>query len=173
MDGFLYWKRLEVRTEGVVQGLIGQRGGGEGGLHQGWDGGGGRPLVWMSPPLHLDSSDLCQHGVKTLGYLGLSLQLPSDFSLLPLTSFFVTGGLNLFRMRFLRKSQSSAEMIEMLMRKRKRKTCNGSRSILIGSRVVTVVEYCYQNYNTVTTKHTGVIIRHTRPVISATRIEII
>ena len=160
-----------MRREGVVQGVVGQRGGGEGGLHQGWDGGGGRLLAWVSPPLHLDSSDLCQHGVWSLGYL--SLELPSELSLLPLTSFFVTGGLNLVRMRFLRRSQSSAEMIDMLMRKRKRKTCNGSRSILIGSRVVTVVEYCYQNYNTVTTKHTGVIIRHTRPVISATRIEII
>ena len=102
-----------------------------------------------------------------------SLVLPSEASPLPLNSFFVTEGLNLVRMRFLRRSQSSAEINETFIRMRKRKTCNGSVSILRCSRLVTVVEYCYQNYNTVTTKRSGVT-RHTRPTVSLSRgIEII
>ena len=99
--------------------------------------------------------------------------LPSEVSPLPLNSFFVTAGFHLVRMRFLRRSQSSAEISETFIRMRKRKTCNGSVSILCCSRVVTVVEYCYQNYNTVTTKRSRVT-RHTRPTVSPSRaIEII
>ena len=63
MDSFVDCEWFEVRREGVVQGVVVQRGGGQGSLHQGRDGGGRRPLAWLSPPLHLDPSDLCQHQV--------------------------------------------------------------------------------------------------------------
>ena len=99
----------------------------------------------------------------------LGFYLPSEEDLLELNSFFVTWGFNLVRMRFLRKSQSSVEIIETFIRMRKRNTCNGSRSILWGSRLVTVVEYCYQNSNTVTTKRSGVTRHTSRPTVSLIR----
>ena len=161
-------KRFEMRSEGKVLSIVIQRRGGEGSLHQGWDGGGGRSPARWSPPLHLHTSDLCQNEFynsdTTLGFY-----LPSEEDLLELNSFFVTWGFNLVRMRFLRKSQSSVEIIETFIRMRKRNTCNGSRSILWGSRLVTVVEYCYQNSNTVTTKRSGVTRHTSRPTVSLIR----
>ena len=138
---------------------------------------------WPPPSLCLDvasfspwlSSALTTSSLQPAGSLDShSISLPSDESpLWPLHSFFVTGGFNLVLMRFLRKSQSSVEINETFMRVRKRKICNGSRSILSSAQVVTVVEYCYQNYNTVTTKPSGVT-RQTRQTVSLIRgIEII
>ena len=164
MDGFLYWKRLEVRTEGVVQGLIGQRGGGEGGLDQGRQPGGLQLLEGMSPSLHLHSPRLCQEITSAL--ICDMFQLPSE-EWPPLSSFFTSEGLNLDLIKFLRKSKSLAEIIDTSSRMTKRKTWMGSRSILSDPRLVTVVEYVWPELTPYQQNVAGVT-KHTRPTVSWT-----